>query len=62
MDKFLNDEIEFLDVAPIKVHDSESLAGGTYIDHARELIAMIDEANRNNAEAYQKACFCSIGS
>lgn len=62
MVKFINDEIEFMEVAPINVSNSESLAGGTYIDHAREINEMIDEVNRNNAEAYQKACFCSIGS
>lgn len=62
MVKFINDEIEFLDVAPINVSKSQSLAGGTYIEHAGEINEMIDEANRINAEAYQKACFCSIGS
>ncbi len=62
MDKFLNEEIEFLDVTPTAVNKIESLAGGSYIEHVEEINSMIDEINKSNAETYRKASFCSIGS
>lgn len=61
MDKFLNDEIEFMDVSSVSTSGTESLAGGAYTDHVQEINSMIDEANRSNAEAYRKASFCAIG-
>lgn len=37
------------------ISKSQSLAGGSYMDHAWEINKMIDETNRNNAKMSQKS-------
>ena len=61
MVKFLEDEFEQLDLEEDLGEVVFSLAGGEYLAHVPEINNRIDIISKSNADAYQKATYCSIG-
>lgn len=60
MCKFLDNDIDFLEIIPEEKMELLSMAGGGYMNHLDEIGKMIDRLRHDDAFAYQTAYFCSV--